>query len=71
VKERLLSVPEELLPFHAELINQGHLLSFREDRSHLNDVLKQIYKGGLTVEAIDVKKTTLEDVFIALTHKRS
>ncbi len=71
IKEKLHAVPDRLKLLHAELANGGQLLSFREDRSRLNEVLHEIFNGGLTVEAIDVKKTTLEDVFIALTHKRS
>ncbi|MBI4430327.1 MAG: ABC transporter ATP-binding protein [Candidatus Omnitrophica bacterium] len=71
IKETLSAVPERLKILHAELANHGRVLSFREDRSRLNEVLHEIFNGGLTVEAIDVKKTTLEDVFISLTHKRS
>ena len=71
VRQTLKAVPPELVPFHAEVANGGELLVFHEDRAKLNDVLRELYRGGLTVEAIDVKKTTLEDVFISLTHKGS
>ena len=71
IKEKLETVPSELKRLHAELSNKGQLLLFREDRSRLNEVLHEIFNGGLTVESIDVKKTTLEDIFITLTHQRS
>ena len=49
------------------LIQAGRALKFREDSRTLSETLKEVYRLGLSVDRLDVRKATLEDTFIKLT----
>ncbi len=65
--EPLKDLSPELARMGVVSMQAGKSLKFREDSRTLSETLKEIYRLGLSVERLDVRKATLEDTFIKLT----
>ncbi len=65
--EPLKDLPPEMARMGVVSTQEGKSLKFREDSRTLSETLKEIYRLGLSVERLDVRKATLEDTFIKLT----
>jgi len=66
-RDTLVKVPDSLSHYKVSLAEEGKLLSFREDRKTLNEILKKIQEENIYIERIDLDPTTLEDVFANVT----
>lgn len=67
LREDLATLPPEIARFGVALADGTRTLRFREDSGILPEILKEIYRLGLSVERVDVRKATLEDTFMKLT----
>ncbi len=66
--ERLESVPESLKGLDCRLTQHGRLqIRYRFSKAHLDSVLAQVRKAGLTIADLSTTEGDLEDVFVALT----
>lgn len=70
LRESFQTLPSELETRGVLKGASGRTLRFREDTHLLSDVLKEVYRLGLTVEHMDIRKATLEDTFAKLTGLR-
>lgn len=67
LRDPLKDLSPELARLGVASIQGEKTLKFREDSRILSETLKEIYRLGLSVERLDVRKATLEDTFIKLT----
>jgi ABC-2 type transport system ATP-binding protein len=66
LREDLAALPPELARF--PVTHDGaKTLRFREDAAVLGEILGAVYRLGLNVETLDVRRSTLEDTFVKLT----
>lgn len=63
----LKELPPKMSHLGILLAEQGDMIKFREDPQVLSEALREIYKLGMHVEHLDVRKATLEDAFVKLT----
>ncbi len=69
--QSLTTVPQAFDEFGAELFQDGKFLRIREGSHSLSKLLKTIHAHGFEVLGVDIKRTTLEEVFLELTKKES
>lgn len=67
LNRHLSEVPQELTEYGIELVHGGSTMRMREREQVLSKLLKTIHAHGIEVLGVNVKKTTLEDVFFRLT----
>lgn len=67
LNRQLAEVPQELTDYGVELVDGGSTIRMREREQVLSKLLKTIHAHGIEVLGVNVKKTTLEDVFFRLT----
>lgn len=67
LKRPLAAVPAELKTYEVYLEEIGTRIRFEEKADAVSKVLKMLHDKGFEVEKIDVRRPTLEDVFLKLT----
>ena len=67
LKDEIESMPENLKKYHHKL--DGKNLIFLEDKIKINEILKKIEKNNLKVVDVNIKSSSLEDIFIDMVNK--
>ena len=62
LKDEIESMPENLKKYHHKF--DGKNLIFLEDKIKINEILKKIEKNNLKVVDVNIKSSSLEDIFI-------
>ena len=67
MKDELNSIPGNLKVYNHKL--DGKNLIFLEDKMKINEILKKIEKNNLKVADVNIKSSSLEDIFIDMVNK--
>jgi len=67
LKDKIKSMPENLKKYHHKF--DGKNLIFLEDKIKINEILRNIEKNNLKVVDVNIKSSSLEDIFIDMVNK--
>ena len=67
LKDEIKSMPENLKKYHHKF--DGKNLIFLEDKIKINEILRNIEKNNLKVVDVNIKSSSLEDIFIDMVNK--
>ena len=67
LKDKIKSMPENLKKYHHKF--DGKNLIFLEDKIKINEILRNIEKNNLKVVDVNIKSSSLEDIFIDRVNK--
>jgi len=67
LKEKLKSIPKNLRKYNCKIENKN--LVFREDKAKVNEILKAVEKNNLKIGDVNIKSSSLEDIFVEMVRK--